>query len=97
MRLTNHEITSIKQTIHELDSKAQIYLFGSRADDTKKGGDIDLLILSDKIENTLKTRIDIEIKICDLIGDQKIDIIVAKDKHDARPIVQIALINGVLM
>ena len=49
MRLSNQERQAIKQTVATLDPDAKIYLFGSRADDTKHGGDIDLLILSDII------------------------------------------------
>ena len=49
MRLTEAERNSIRTIIFHLDPEAQIYLFGSRTDDKKRGGDIDLLILSAKI------------------------------------------------
>ena len=46
MRLKDFEIRAIKEAVRSMDSKAKVYLFGSRVDDTKKGGDIDLLIIS---------------------------------------------------
>ena len=49
MRLTSTEANAIKHCIEIIDNQAEVYLFGSRTDDQKKGGDIDLLIISNKI------------------------------------------------
>lgn len=46
MRLDPKEIETLKSSLKELDRNAKIYLFGSRIDDNKKGGDIDLLVIS---------------------------------------------------
>ena len=40
LRLTESEIKIIKQTVQALDDQSKIYLFGSRVDSSKKGGDI---------------------------------------------------------
>ena len=50
MRLSESEQQVIKQSIYVLDKQAKIVLFGSRANDEARGGDIDLLIVSDNIE-----------------------------------------------
>jgi len=47
MRLSKTEQQIIKDAVLSIDPQARIYLFGSRADDTKRGGDIDLLIATD--------------------------------------------------
>ncbi len=49
MRISNEEINVLKSKLAELSCDAKLYLFGSRLDDDKKGGDIDLLVLSDKL------------------------------------------------
>ena len=38
MRLSQHEIQSIKDVVYSLDGNARIYLFGSRVYDDKRGG-----------------------------------------------------------
>ncbi|MDC7243021.1 MAG: nucleotidyltransferase domain-containing protein, partial [Sphaerochaetaceae bacterium] len=49
------------------------YLFGSRVDSTKKGGDIDLLVVSKKLEKKdIRT---LRIEFCKNFGEQKIDIL----------------------
>ncbi len=91
MRLSSSEITAIRDTIRTLDPDARIYLFGSRADDAKRGGDIDLLIFSDRLQPDDRGRI--RWSLWELIGEQKIDIIVARDDTD--PFIRIALKQGV--
>ena len=84
MRLTNFEINSIKQTFNKVFNNGQIYLFGSRVDDLKRGGDIDLYIDLD-LQISTKVMIDLKSKfrvmLYDIIGEQKIDIVISKDKN----------------
>ncbi len=74
MRLSPEEIETIKSSVMQLDNLATIYLFGSRVDDAKKGGDIDLLILSKHL--THKDISTIRWNFYDHFGEQKMDIII---------------------
>lgn len=76
MRLTVLETNSIINTILTYDSEAEVYLYGSRCDDSKRGGDIDIAIVSDKISKLDKRKI--RLALYNLIGEQKIDIICGK-------------------
>jgi predicted nucleotidyltransferase len=93
MRLNLKEQQAIKTTIYQMDQDALIYLFGSRVDDHKKGGDIDLLVLSKRLGFTEQRQI--KIKLYELIGEQKIDLIIAKDT--SKSFIQLALENSVLL
>ena len=79
MRLTKYEITSIKETFIKIFKYGKIYLFGSRVDDTLKGGDIDLYIVSHNIDNRLEKKLEFLVSLKQKIGYQKIDVIIAKD------------------
>ncbi len=80
MRLKTYEIDAIKNSFKSVFNNGQIFLFGSRTDDSKKGGDIDLFIeLEDKINLFEK-----KIKFWQnkkLIGEQKIDVVFNEDKN----------------
>ncbi len=73
MRFSLAEINHLKTTLSKLSTEAKIYLFGSRVDENKRGGDIDLLILSSKL--TRKDIREIRIEFCKEFGEQKIDIL----------------------
>ncbi len=74
MRLTQKEKDNLLKSIHYWDNDAQVYLSGSRTNDNKKGGDIDLAVRSNKIG--LKEKIDIKLKFFEEFGEQKIDFFV---------------------
>ncbi len=61
MRLSNKEISIIKKIITDIFGESTIYLFGSRLDNTKKGGDIDLFIISK--DSTLEQKIKAVVKL----------------------------------
>jgi predicted nucleotidyltransferase len=80
MRLNNKEIESIKEvTSAVFGENATVRLFGSRTDDSKRGGDIDLFIQynhanSAGVQYQLKIKFLVQLK--KLIGDQKIDVLI---------------------
>jgi predicted nucleotidyltransferase len=81
MRITEHEKDVIIEAVKSVDADAKIWLFGSRTDDNKKGGDIDIGVLSIKID--VMEEIEIKQKMYDKIGEQKIDLVVSKDGQEA--------------
>jgi predicted nucleotidyltransferase len=92
MRLSTLEIKAIKETFDAIFKHGDIYLFGSRVDDTKKGGDIDLYIDTPDVKNRLEKKLEFLVSLKQKIGDQKIDVIISKDK--TRVIEQEALRYG---
>ena len=79
MRISEIEKTTIVNAILEKDRNAQIFLFGSRTDDFKKGGDIDILVQSDEIG--LLEIVKIKSTIFQKIPEQKIDLLVSKSNE----------------
>ncbi len=63
MRLTTYEQESIKNTFSDIFKNGEIYLFGSRIDDNKKGGDIDLYIHPIDFNNLSNKKINFLIKL----------------------------------
>ncbi|MDP2831769.1 MAG: nucleotidyltransferase domain-containing protein [Pseudomonadota bacterium] len=97
MRLTPEQSEIIRHAAREtFGPETQVWLFGSRVDDGKRGGDIDLLIqpalprmataLTDKLRllGALERR----------LGERRIDVII-EAPGDTRPIVQIAHATGI--
>lgn len=85
MRLNSKAVKAIKDTGKAVfGENAKIRLFGSRIDDHKKGGDIDLLIqcesdISRQEQYRLKIMFLVQLK--KIIGDQKIDVIIDNGKQ----------------
>ena len=74
MRLSKIYIDVIKRSFNEVFC-GDIYLFGSRVDDEKRGGDIDLyLVVKDK-SNLFRKKLKFLAKIKKELGEQKIDVV----------------------
>lgn len=93
MRLKQQEVENITSVIKSLDDHTQIYLFGSRIDNTKRGGDIDILIISQTL--CYDDKIKILQRLYDALGEQKIHIIIAKNIKD--PFIKLARKKGILL
>ncbi len=97
MRLTQDQQTAIRSASAEIfGEEAEVWLFGSRVDDSKRGGDIDLLIRPDHFlaSPALPRKICFLSKLERLLGERKIDVII-EEPGDSRPIVRIAHETGV--
>jgi len=97
MRLTPDQIQAIKQTAHAvLGEQARVTLFGSRVDDAKKGGDIDLLFETDHLVDNRATTVGaLYVALIRKLGDRKIDILLKDAATPAAPVLEIAQKTGI--
>lgn len=77
MRLSSHQSQLICKQIHQyLGDSAAIWLFGSRIDDHKKGGDVDLYVeapphrLLDEIRCKIKLEESLDMPVDLIVRDQ---------------------------
>ena len=103
MRLNDDQIQAIRQAAtNAFGQGTSVWLFGSRVDDAKKGGDIDLLVCPQvrSAEDTSEPQQAFmqKIKMLNLLerylGERKIDIVV-EQVQDSRPIVEVAHKTGI--
>ena len=87
MRLSTEQVEIIKQVVAEtLGDSASVYLFGSRTDDSRQGGDIDLLV-EPATALTPDARLDARLKMLAALhrqlGERKIDLVFQQpDGHE---------------
>lgn len=99
MRLAPKQITVIKElTLSCFGEGAIVYLFGSRLDDHKKGGDIDLYIETElrDIKEMLDAKLKFLVELKQRIGDQRIDVVLDyPTQSQSAPIIQNAKQTGI--
>ena len=82
MRLNQNQIDCFKKLSLEIFNSDDIYLFGSRVDDSLRGGDIDIYIQTKQKENILKSKIIFLREFEKACGEQKVDLII--DNHSVK-------------
>jgi len=91
MRLTDNERRVLLQAVAAADPDAEVWLHGSRVRDDARGGDIDLLVLSSRMG--LRDKLDVLARMHQALGEQRIDLTIARD--ESRPFVRVAKAQGV--
>lgn len=94
MRLSPQELDAIHATVAAVDPLGRVYLYGSRADDRRKGGDIDLFLEASKPIDA-KTELLLTYRLS-AACDTKVDLMVKIPGDEELPIYSIAR-KGVLL
>ena len=101
MRLTDKQVEQIKQSFNlYFLPQDHLWLFGSRVDMEKQGGDIDLYIEThyDSLPEIVDKKIYFLVKLKSLIGEQRIDVVINRlSSGKMLPIYQEAKNTGILL
>ena len=98
MRLDAATIAPLLRAVHEVfGATAEVWLFGSRTDDAKRGGDIDLYIETDVDRDIVERRSTLLRQLEKIFGEQKIDLAVRPRNRTPHPLHVIAREHGVLL
>jgi len=93
MRLTPFEQQSIKAILGQFDPLADVFLFGSRVDDHRRGGDIDLFVQTTcpmDLKSQLQARWELEVAC-----DTQVDLLIKTPDQAEEPIHIITRQKGV--
>ncbi len=100
MRLNAEQINAIKQEVeYFFGPAAQVWLFGSRVDDSAKGGDVDLYVrsMSRDADQLAAARFSFLARLKRRLGDRKIDLVLHRAGSETLPIYELARNTGVLL
>lgn len=98
MRLTPFQQQTICQNARRyFGDMTHVWLFGSRIDDTKRGGDIDLYIEPENQDVSLLALAKLQFlrALHSTLGEQKIDVVLRSANAKSLPIYQIAKETGI--
>jgi predicted nucleotidyltransferase len=88
MRLSPNELSAIRTTLGAVDALGHLYLYGSRADDSRRGGDIDLFLDATQAID-LKTALTLQYRLT-AACDTRVDLLIKTPAQAEQPIHQIA-------
>ncbi len=95
MRLSPTELNALCAIMGELDPAGSIYLYGSRTDDTRRGGDIDVYLQASRVID-LETRLRTQYRLQQAC-DTRVDLLVKNPSQPIQAIHQIAVQQGILL
>lgn len=102
MRLSPEEVAAIKRLVAEAyGPDAVVRLFGSRADDRRRGGDVDLHVVvpADQPDpvGRLRTELRLGARLEEVLDERKVDLIVRRADEPDTAIDRIAKTTGVVL
>jgi len=97
MRLSRQTQQTIRKTVHEIFGPyATVSLFGSRIDNTARGGDIDLLVqLAEPVEQREHKELQLVARLQIRLGDQPIDVLLLDPNTTRQSVHEEALRTGI--
>jgi hypothetical protein len=101
MRLTALELSAIQSAFLKANalSQGRLFLFGSRTDDSRRGGDIDLLIVvPGETDKNKFMKLDFLVEVKKAIGERKIDVTLASvSETQTDAFLSLALASAILL
>lgn len=98
MRLKPNEVDAIRTAAREaFGADAVVRLFGSRVDDSKRGGDIDLHIEAGPVDDVERSRDRFLDRLFCVIEPQKVDVVVSQRGAMPHGFERIAYRDGIVL
>lgn len=100
MRISDQERRAVLVEIGErFGKRSRVWLFGSRADDSKRGGDVDIYVEAEHPPPASRAmlRIDAAVALEEIFGGGSVDLIVRYAEEPEKPIHRIAKNSGVVL
>lgn len=97
MRLSNTDVQKIRHEVtSQLGGEAEIVLFGSRVDDSARGGDVDLMISLDHVlDNNAGTAAFLATRLERILNGRKVDVTLVTPDVQHQPIHDVARQTGI--
>lgn len=99
MRLNEKTREIIKlEVAGQIGPDAVVRLFGSRVDDTQRGGDIDLLVeASQPLEHRIRAECKLAARLFIRLGGRKVDVLIKDPNTPSLPVYRQAITHGIIL